>query len=132
MTRKAMRASEAVRRDLDAVCAELAEIELYLEGSLQRRDAPYRRKDGTVTRHKATPSLQYPTASGQGRMRIPWAHVAFVETLLHEGARRKDLLARHRDLARELARALMAEGGGVQKKSPRSRSRRRSAPASAI
>lgn len=124
MPRKTSRPNEDIRRDLDGVCAEIAEIDLYLEGSLQKRHATYRKKDGTLAKHKATPALQYPTAGGQGRMRIPWAHVTFVERLLREGARRKKLLARHRDLARELAQALMRDGDAAQKKTPKFPSRR--------
>lgn len=129
--KKAGRTREAVLKDMDAVCAELAGIELYLEGSVQRHGAAYRKKDGTVVRHKATPSLQYPMGDGrQGRMRVPWEHVGFVEGLLREGKRRKQLLARHRDLARELVAEAMRSGDAAQKKTPRSRSPRTSPPAS--
>jgi len=119
-TVKAGRTREAILKDMEAVCTELAGIELYLEGSMQRHDAAYRKKDGTVVRHKATPSLQYPTGDGrQGRMRIPWRHVGFVEELLREGTRRKQLLARHRDLARELAAEAMRCDPGTRLKKSR-------------
>jgi hypothetical protein len=124
MPRKTIRSDEVIRGELDGVCVEIAEIELYLEGSLQKRHASYRKKDGTLSKHKATPALQYPTANGQGRMRIPWAHVPFVEQLLREGVRRRKLLSRHRDLARELAQALMRKDDGAQKKTSPSPSRR--------
>lgn len=130
-TKATGRAREAILKDMDAVIAELAGIELYLEGSLQRHDVAYRKKDGTLVRHKATPSLQYPAGNGgQSRMRIPWKHVDFVEELLREGQRRKPLLARHRDLARELTTEAMRSGDTAQKKTPRIRPSRRSPPAS--
>jgi len=131
MTRKPTRSGDTIRQEMDDVCAQIADIALYLEGSLQKRDATYRRKDGTLARHKATPSLQYPTSVGQGRMRIPWAHVTFVNELLLEGARRRRLLARHRDLARELAATLMRDGDAAEKKTSRSPLRRTSRHASA-
>ncbi len=125
------RTREAILGDMDKVCAELAGIEMYLEGSLQRHGAVYRKTDGTVVRHKATPSLQYPAGYGrQGRMRIPWEHVGFVEGLLREGKRRKRLLARHRDLARELAAEAMRSGDAAQKKTPPFRSPRTLPPVS--
>lgn len=128
---KTSRPIEAIRQELDGICAEIAEIELYLEGSLQRRRATYRKKDGTITKHKATPSLQYPTANGQGRMRIPWAHVTLVEQLLREGSRRNKLLSQHRDLARDLVQAMIRTGEIDQKKTAKFPSRRTSPPASA-
>lgn len=115
-TENSWRAVADIRRDLDTVCIEIAEIDVYLEGSLQRRDATYRKKDGTLVKHKATPSLQYPTGSGQGRMRIPWEYVEFVEELISRGTHRKELLVRHRDLARELAATMMHEGADATSK----------------
>lgn len=132
MTRKPTRSGDTIRQEMDGVCAEIAEIALYLEGSLQHRDATYQKKDGTLARHKSTPSLQYPTIGGQqGRMRIPWAHVTFVKELLQEGTRRQKLLARHRDLARELTAVFLRDGGVAEKKTPRSPLRRTLRPASA-
>ena len=131
MTRKPTRSSDTIRQEMDGVCAEIADIALYLEGSLQHRDAPYQKKDGTFVRHKSTPSLQYPTIGGQGRMRIPWAHVPFVKELLQEGTRRQKLLARQRHLARELTAGFRRDGGADEKKTPRSPLRRTSRPVSA-
>ncbi len=116
-TKAKTRTREEILKDLDVVCAELAGMDLYLEGSLQKHHAIYRKKDGTEVLHKATPSLQYPAQSGrQGRMRIPWKHVDLVKSLLHEGRRRKRLLAQHRDLTRELVADEMRSGDAAQKK----------------
>ncbi len=131
VTKAKTKTREDTLKDLYAVCAELAGIDLYLEGRLQKHGAIYDKKDGTEVRHKATPSLQYPTQSGrQGRMRIPWQHLDLVERLLHEGRRRKRLLAQHRDLTRELVADEMRSGDAAQKETSLFHSPSTSHPAS--
>ncbi len=64
------RTREETLKDLARSALSWRGIDLYLEGSLQRHDAMYRKKDGTVVLHKATPSLQYPAQSGRQGGRV--------------------------------------------------------------
>ena len=116
------RSEAQILADLDHVSLDLAQIDCYLEGSLQRSVKRYLKKDGTVSQYELPPVLQYPLeGGGQGRMRIPSRHVPLVRTLLDAGRRRRELLARHRALALEWA-SLRMRGPADEKK-------RRDAPA---
>jgi len=114
---KPARNEAEILADLDKTALEIAQITLYLEGSLQKSAKRYVKKDGSVSVYELPPVLQYPKEHGQGRMRIPARHLALVRELLEEGKRRRKLLERHRALSLELAKVRM-RGGDAEKKRP--------------
>ena len=104
--------------ELDKTSVELAQINLYLEGSLQKSVKRYTKKDGTVSEYELPPVLQYPKeGGGQKQMRIPRRHVDLVKKLLIEGTRRQKLLERHRALSFKLAQLQLRSVDG-EKKTP--------------
>jgi hypothetical protein len=115
---KPARNEAEILADLDKTALEIAQITLYLEGSLQKSAKRYVKKDGSVSVYELPPVLQYPKEHGQGRMRIPARHLALVRELLEEGKRRRKLLERHRALSLELAKVRM-RGGDAEKKNDR-------------
>ena len=112
---KTARNEAEILSDLDKTAIEIAQITLYLEGSLQKSAKRYVKKDGSVSVYKLSPVLQHPTERGQSQMRIPARHLPLVRELLEEGKRRRKLLAHHRALSLELAKARM-RGGDAKKK----------------
>ena len=104
--------------ELDKTSVELAQINLYLEGSLQKSVKRYTKRDGTVSEYELPPVLQYPKeGGGQKQMRIPRRHVDLVKKLLIEGTRRQKLLKRHRALSFKLAK-LQLRSVDEEKKTP--------------
>jgi hypothetical protein len=96
---------ERIEKELRAVAAEAQALGPYLEGNLLRnKRARHTKKDGTVSTYATAPVLQYRAGPGKRKSkRIPAERVEAVERLLEAGARRRALLARHRELAATLA-----------------------------
>lgn len=104
--------------ELGKIAIDIADISLYLEGSLQKSVKRYKKKDGTVSEYELPPVLQYPKeGGGQRQMRIPRERVELVKQLLAEGKRRQELLTRHRAISLELSR-MQLRGVDTEKKTP--------------